>query len=98
MYFRSRVQFPDVTTARAGVHRGDEGEAGGVGVSGDGAGEGDEPVLDGLAEGFEGIAAELGQLVQEEDAVVGEAHLSRAGETTVVPRLPPPKRPVSEIE
>jgi hypothetical protein len=32
------------------------------------------------------------------DAVVGEAHLPRAGETTVVPRLPPPMRRASEIE
>jgi len=58
----------------------DEREAGGVGVGGRGVGEGDEAVLQGLAEGFEGIAAELGQLVQEEDAVVGEADLSRAAE------------------
>jgi hypothetical protein len=36
--------------------------------------------------------AELGQLIEEEDAMVGEAHLSRAG------ILPPPMRPASEIE
>jgi hypothetical protein len=45
--------------------------------------------------------AGLGQLVEEEeDAVVGEAHLSWAGETTVVPRQAPPPlmRPASEME
>ena len=73
---------------------------------------GDEAILDGLAEGFHGIAAELGEFVETGEArlggeadsaggrapggaVVGEAHLSRAGKTTVVPRLPPPMRPAA---
>jgi hypothetical protein len=60
-------------TAWAWVQRHDKGETSGIGEGGGVAGEGDEPILQGLAEGFEGIAAELGQLVEEEDAVVGEA-------------------------
>jgi hypothetical protein len=44
------------------------------------------------------IWPELGQLVERMDAVVGEADLPRTRETTVVPRLPPPMRPASEIE
>jgi hypothetical protein len=58
-------------TAGTGVHRRDEGQTSRVGIGGGGAGEGDETVLQGLAEGFEGIAAELGQLVEEKDPVVG---------------------------
>jgi hypothetical protein len=85
-------------TARAGVHRGDEGEASGVGEGGYSAGEGDEAVLDGLAEGFEGIAAELGQLVEEgEDPLPRTpwwARLTSPGRGT----LPPPMRPALEME
>jgi hypothetical protein len=45
------------------------------------AGEGDDAVLEGLAEGFEGIVAELRQLVEEEDTVLGQAHLAGSGDT-----------------
>jgi hypothetical protein len=85
--------------AWAGVHGHHQGEAGGVGIGGGGAGEGDEAVLQRLAQGFEGIAAELGQLVEEEDPVMGEADLPRTGVTTVVPRQAPPApmRPTSEM-
>jgi hypothetical protein len=64
---------PEVT-AGAGVHGGDQGEAGGEGKGGDGPGQGHEAVLQRLAERLEGVPAELGQLVEKEDAVVGEAH------------------------
>jgi hypothetical protein len=46
-----------------------------------------------LAEGLQGVAAELGQLVERMDTVMGEAHLSTAGGM-----LPPPMRPASEME
>jgi hypothetical protein len=59
---------------------------------------GDGPIFRALAEGLEGVAAELRELVEEEDAVVGETHFPRPEETTVVPQLPPPMRPASEIE
>ena len=38
-------------------------------------------VNDGLAQGLERPATELWELVEEEDAVMGEAHLSRPSET-----------------
>jgi hypothetical protein len=59
---------------------------------GQSAPEGDGPIFRRLAKGLESIAAELRQLVEGEDAVVGEAHLPGAG------ILPPPMRPASEIE
>jgi hypothetical protein len=42
-------------------------------------GPGGNSLFQRLAQRLQGIAAELGQLVEEEDAVVGEAHLPRAG-------------------
>jgi hypothetical protein len=70
--------LPQQKTARAGIHRRHEGEAGGVGEGRGRASESDDPVFQWLAEGLQGIAAELGQLIEEEDAVVGEADFSRA--------------------
>ena len=42
-----------------------------------GAGDHDAAVLERLSQSFDGVAAELGELVEEEDAVMREAHLSR---------------------
>lgn len=63
-------------TTQARIHRGNEGEAGGIGEGGRGAGEGDDPMFQRLAQGFEGVPAEFRQLVEEEDTMVGEAHLA----------------------
>src|SRR5690606_17885353 len=63
--------------ALAGVRRGDEEEAAGVADMGIGAGDDDLAGLDRLAQGFEHGAGELGEFVEEEDAVVGEADLAR---------------------
>ena len=43
-----------------------------------GAGDGDDAVFERLAEDFEDVAGELGQLVEEEQAVVGERDLAGA--------------------
>jgi hypothetical protein len=43
------------------------------------ADDGDVAFFERLAEGFEGVAAELGELVEEEDAVVGEAGFAGTG-------------------
>ena len=43
-----------------------------------GAGDGDHAVLEGLAEDFEDVAGELGELVEEEEAVVGEGDFAGA--------------------
>jgi len=56
-----------------------------------GGGESDDLVLQGLALRLQSVAAELGQLVEEEHAVVGEAHLPWTG-------MLPPMRPASEME
>lgn len=62
-----------------GVHGGDEHEGGGEGDGAGGAGDGDFAILQGLAHDFQGAAAEFGQFIEEEDAVVGEADFSRTG-------------------
>ena len=58
--------------AAAGVHGADELEPGGEAQGAPGPGDGDLPVLQGLAENLQGVPAELRQLVQEEDPVVGQ--------------------------
>ena len=63
-----------------------------MGAGGGGTGDGELAVFERLAEHFEHLALELGQLVQEEDAVTGEAHLAWLG------MEPPPMRPASESE
>jgi hypothetical protein len=49
-----------------------------MGQRGGGAGDGQLAVLQGLAEDGKHFALELGQFVQEEDAVVRQAHLAGA--------------------
>jgi hypothetical protein len=66
--------------ARAGVHRGGQHEGGGEGEGHGGAGDGDVAVFEGLAHDFENVARELGQLVEEEDAIVGEGYFAGAGD------------------
>jgi hypothetical protein len=56
------------------------GAAGRVGERGGGAGDGELAVFERLAQHFQHLALELGQLVQEEDTMVGQAHLARPGD------------------
>ena len=63
--------------AGARVHRGEELEARGKAQRAAAAGDGDRALLERLAQRLEDVAAELGELVEEEDAVVGEADLAR---------------------
>ena len=63
----------------AGVHGGDEHEVGGVVGADGGARDGDLAVFEGLAEGLEDGARVFGELVEEEDAVVGEGDFARGG-------------------
>ena len=58
--------------AGAGVHGGGEHEARGKAERHGGAGDGDGVVFERLAHDFEDVAGELGQFVEEEQAVVGE--------------------------
>ena len=60
-----------VVAAGAGVHGCDEHEGGGVVDGGFGAADGDVAFFHGLSEDFECGAFELGELVEEEDSVVG---------------------------
>src|SRR5581483_2940288 len=62
--------------ARAEVHRREELEPGRVDRPPLGAGDADDAVLDRLAERLERLAVELRELVEEEDAAVGEADLA----------------------
>ncbi len=66
--------------AGAGVHRRDQREAGRERERARRAGDVDVAVLERLAERLERVAAELGQLVEEEHAVVREADLARTRE------------------
>jgi hypothetical protein len=68
-----------VVAAGAGVHGGDEHEAGGEGEGAGGAGDGDGAVFERLAHDLQGAAAEFGEFVEEEHAVVGEGDLAGAG-------------------
>ena len=63
--------------ARAGVHGGDEDEARREERRVDRPADRHLAFFEGLAEAFETAAVELGQLVKEEDAVVGETDLAR---------------------
>ena len=66
-------------------------DARGIGQGGDGPGDGDLAVFQGLAQDLQDVLLELRQLVEEEDPVVGEAHLPGSR------YLPPPMSPASEM-
>ena len=68
-----------VISAGGGVHRGYQGEAGGIIQGIFGARNGDVPVFEGLAEDFEDASVELGKLVEEEDAIVCQTDFTRLG-------------------
>ena len=76
-----------VVTAGAGVHRGHKHEGGGECHGSRGAGDRHLAILQRLTHHFEGRAVELGQFVQEEDAVMGEAHFAR-GDVRGTPQQP----------
>lgn len=66
-----------MVAAGAGVHGGHEHE---VARNGGGvfcAADGDLPVFERLAHGFEGSSREFGQLVEKEHSVVGQADFAR---------------------
>src|SRR2546428_3381194 len=72
--------YHKLMTARAPVHRGDQSAAGGVSEGGGGAGDRQLAVFERLAEHFQRLALGLRRLVQEEDAVVGQAPFARLGD------------------
>ncbi len=79
-----RVAFAGVAgvaevAAGARVHGGDQHEAGGKGGGVEGTRDGDRALLERLPEDFQAAAIELGQLVEEEDAVVGERDFAGRG-------------------
>ena len=63
----------------AGVHGGDQHEVGGVVGLEVGARDSDLAIFERLAEGLEDGARVFGELVEEEDAVVGEGDFARGG-------------------
>lgn len=67
-----------VVAAGAGVHGGDHNEVGGKAERALGAGDGDGAFFEGLADHFEDVALELGEFVEEEDAVMGQAEFAGA--------------------
>jgi len=69
-----------VVAAGAGVHGGDELEAGGEVAFHRGAADGDMAVFQRFAQHFEDAAVEFGQFVEKEDAVVGKADFARFGD------------------
>ena len=66
-------------TAVAGIHRCHQHEIGGIGETGSGAADADLAVFEGLAQHFQHIFFELGELIQKKDAVVSEADFAGAG-------------------
>jgi len=66
-----------VVAAGTGVHRRHQHDAGRIGEGGGDPCDGDPPIFQGLAQDLQDILLELWQLIQEEDPVVGEAHLPR---------------------
>ena len=77
--------------AGARVHRGDQHEMRRIRDAPAAPRDRDPAVLERLAEAFEHVAAELGELVEKEDAVVRERELAWTRTA-----LPPPKRPAVE--
>ena len=65
--------------AGAGVESGDENAFGREGEGAGGAGDGDFAIFEGLAEDFEGGAAEFGEFVEEKNAVVRKGDFAGAG-------------------
>ncbi len=65
-----------VIAARAGVHGGHQLEVGGEGERSLGAADGDDLVFKRLAQHLESAAAELGELVEEENAAVRQGDLA----------------------
>ena len=63
--------------ARARVHRGDQDEVGREGGRVGSPADGHAALFERLPERFEAAAIELGQLIEEQDAVVGERDLAR---------------------
>lgn len=66
-------------SAVAGIHGGDEHEAGRVGDGHEGPGDGDPAILQGLAQDLQDVFLEFGEFIEKEDAVVGEGDLPRSG-------------------
>jgi len=65
--------------AGTGIHGGDEDEVGGESRAAEGPADGHLAFLERLAQDLERLAIELGHLVEEEDALVGQADLARLG-------------------
>jgi len=65
--------------AAAGIHGGDQLEAGRIGDVGVGPGHRGAPGFQRLAQGFQRRALELRQLVEEKDAQMGQRYLARLG-------------------
>ena len=68
-----------IVTTRAGIHGGHEHERGGIGDIIFGAGDVDGAVLERLTQDLQHGAWKLGQLVTEEDTIVGQADFARLG-------------------
>ena len=71
-----------VPAALAGIHGAHQHEAAGQAQRSGGAGDGHFPVLQGLAQGLQGVPLELRQLIEEQHAVVGQGDLPRVGRST----------------
>ena len=71
-----------IVATRTGVHAGHEHEVAGVGDAVFCPADVDLVVLQRLAQHFQGVLVELGQLVAEQHTVVGHADLARHGVDT----------------
>ncbi len=74
---RALVYRVGKVAAWAGVHSGDQHDAGGIGNRGERAGDGDAAVLHWLTQHLENVLLELGEFIQKEHPVMRERHLAR---------------------
>ena len=72
-------QFNITAAARTGIHCRNQNKAGGESVAAGGPGNGDIAVFQRLSQNFQRLTLEFRQLIQKENAIMGEADLSGTG-------------------
>ena len=90
-------RWVSASATRTEIHRCDELESGGEQHPPEHPRDEDEPVLERLAQRLERRALKLAELVEEQDASMGEARLTRPRTRAAARRLPPSTRSDGEL-